>query len=333
MKLTAHIERYPLRTPFVTAATTIDSIDVVVATVECDGLVGQGESAGVYYRNETPVRVLENIEALGGAIVSGLRRQKLQSLLPPGGARNALDCALWDLEAKQQARPAWQLAGLSEPKKLVTFMTCGAAEPDEMARAAHDYRAQAIKIKLLGDDRDASRVRAVRDAVPEARLTIDANQGFTEKSLGALLPELVEARVELIEQPFRKGEEWRHDSVKSPIPFAADESVETLDDLPDLAHHFSYINIKLDKCGGLTAGLMMAERARALGLKTYVGNMFGTSLAMAPAFLLAQMCDVVELDGPLFLTKDRPHAVEYVDGYIDCSEEVWGGTVSRRQGS
>lgn len=324
MRLTIQVESYPLHEPFATAATTIDSIDVVVVILEGDGHVGRGEAAGVYYKSETPAQIAQQLENVRSRITAGLSREALRTILAPGGARNALDCALWDLEAKVARRAVWELAGLKKPQKLVTLLTCGAAEPQRMAQVARSYNARAIKIKLLGDSSDAARVRAVREAVPEAWLTVDANQGLTKQSFEGLLPALVEMRVGLIEQPFPKRNDWLLDGVESPIPLVADESVECLEDLPGMVGRFEWVNIKLDKCGGLTEALAMVHRARDLGLKTYVGNMFGTSLAMAPAFALGQTCDVVELDAPLFLTRDRENAVQYEDGYIVCPENVWG---------
>jgi L-alanine-DL-glutamate epimerase-like enolase superfamily enzyme len=325
MQLTARIETYPLHEPFATAATTIDSIDVAVVTLEQGGFVGRGEAAGVYYKNETPQRVLQQIEERRQEIIASPSREALQIIFPPGGARNAVDCALWDLEAKRTQRPVWQIAGLAPPRKLVTLLTCGAADPKKMANVARRYDAPAIKIKLLGDAIDADRVRAVREAAPRAWLTVDANQAFGKESYIALLPVLVEMEVGLVEQPFPANEDRILDEMQSPIPLAADESAECLSDLPSLVGRFGFVNIKLDKCGGLTEALAMVRRARELGLKTYAGNMFGTSLAMAPAFILGQICDVVELDGPLFLKRDRAHTVEYSKGHISCSDRVWGG--------
>ena len=325
MQLTVQIESYPLRNPFSTAALTIDSVDVVVVTLEQDDVSGKGEAAGVYYKNETPTQMVEQIVDVRSRIMRNPSRDVLRKLLPPGGARNALDCALWDLEAKQAHCAVCKLAGLQEPRKLMTLFTCGAADPKEMARVARSYGARAIKIKLLGDSRDADRVRSVREAVPEAWLIVDANQGLTKQAFDALLPVLVEARVGLLEQPFPVTEDRLLEGIQSPIPLVADESAQCLQDLPDTVGRFEFVNIKLDKCGGLTEGLAMVSRARELGLKTYVGNMFGTSLAMAPGFILGQICDVVELDGPVFLGRDRDIPVQYRDGYIYCPEQVWGG--------
>jgi L-alanine-DL-glutamate epimerase-like enolase superfamily enzyme len=246
-------------------------------------------------------------------------------MLPHGGARNALDCALWDLEAKLTGCFAWQMAELEKPRPLLTTFTCGADQPEKMAAAARGYAdARAIKLKLTGDPIDAERVRAVRETRSDVWLGIDANQGFTRASLERLMPALVDARVALIEQPFRIGQESLLDGFQSPIPIAADESVQGCSDIPGLVDRFNTVNIKLDKCGGLTEGLAMARACQALGLDAMVGNMMGTSLAMAPAFLVGQLCSVVDLDGPVFLRTDRANAVQYIDGFISCPEKLWG---------
>jgi L-alanine-DL-glutamate epimerase-like enolase superfamily enzyme len=194
-----------------------------------------------------------------------------------------------------------------------------------MARDASNYtQAKAIKIKLTGEPVDADRVRAVRAARPDVWLGVDANQGFTRASLAILMPLLVEAKVELVEQPFKIGQEALLDGLNSPIPIAADESVQGLADLPDVVGRFNVVNIKLDKCGGLTEGLAMAREAHRLGLDVMIGNMIGTSLAMAPSFLVGQLCQVVDLDGPIFLKNDRTPSVRYENGSVSCPEAVWG---------
>jgi L-Ala-D/L-Glu epimerase len=249
----------------------------------------------------------------------------LQRLLPNGGARNALDCALWDLEAKLTGRAAWQIAGMDAPRALLTTFTVSAKHPDRMAAEARRYAdAKAIKLKLTGESVDADRVRAVRAARPDVWLGVDANQGFTRAVLESLMPVLTEAGVALIEQPFRVGQERELDGLSSPIAVAADESVQDGADLPALVGRFDVVNIKLDKCGGLTEGLAMARVARQLGLRVMVGNMAGTSLAMAPSFLVGQSCDVVDLDGPALLSSDRPIPVSYEDGMIFCPDALWG---------
>ncbi|MBL8265261.1 dipeptide epimerase [Steroidobacter sp.] len=319
------IERWPLRVPFRISGYTFTTIDVMVVSVEKDGMIGRGEAAGVYYRNETAAGLLEQIAPLRQQIEAGITRDSLQKLLPAGGARNALDCALWELESKLQRRPVWELAGLQEPRSLLTTFTCGAEDPSVMAATARSYSgARAIKLKLTGDPIDADRVRAVRECLPHVWLGVDANQGLTRATLEQLMPVLLDAGVSLIEQPLPVGQEAQLDGFRSPIPLAADESVQGLADLPGMVGRFDVINIKLDKCGGLTEGLEMARRARTLGLETMVGNMIGTSLAMAPAFLVGQLCSVVDLDGVALLGTDRPNGVSYADGYVSCSATTWG---------
>jgi len=303
--------------------------DVIVVTLEQDGFTGRGEACGVYYFDDDVAAMVERIEAVRAVVEAGIDREALQGLLPAGGARNALDCALWDLDAKRLGDPAWRLAGLDSPEAVITAHTVGANPPDEMAAGARAYReAKLIKLKLTGEPADADRVRAVRDARPDVSLIVDANQGFTRESLLALLPTLTRARVSLIEQPFRVGDEKLLDGLDLPIPIGADESAQTARDVGPLASRFDVINIKLDKSGGFTEALAMAREAQRYGLDLMVGNMTGTSLAMAPGFLVAQLCKIVDLDGPMFLQSDRQPAVIYRDGTIWCPESVWGGTVA-----
>ncbi len=325
LSLRVEIEKWALTVPFRITGYTWEFVDVLVVRLGKDGYVGAGEAAGVYYRHDKPTAMIKQIERLRTTIEGGSGRDSLQRLLPPGGARNALDCALWDLEAKLTGCAAWQMAEIDVPRPLLTTFTCGAREPDKMAAQALGYTdARAIKLKLTGEPNDAERVSAVREARRDVWLGIDANQGFTRASLDRLMPVLVDMRVGLIEQPFRVGEEALLDGFQSPIPIAADESVQSLADIPGLVGRFDVANIKLDKCGGLTEGLAMVRAARAAGLDTMVGNMMGTSLAMAPAFLVGQLCNVVDLDGPILLKADRAIPVQYADGMIACPEALWG---------
>jgi L-alanine-DL-glutamate epimerase-like enolase superfamily enzyme len=323
--LRTHIEQWPLVTPFRITGHTWESLTVLVVNLEQDGEVGRGEAAGVYYKNDAPASMDRQLQALRTKIEAGISRESIQNLLPLGGARNALDCALWDLEARLTKRPAWQIAGLEKPKPLLTTFTCGADTAARMAAAAKAYRgARAIKLKLTGEPIDAERVQVVRAACPEVWLGVDANQGFTREKLERLLPALIEARVALVEQPCKVGQEAWLDNFKSPIPIAADESAQSLVDIAALASRFKVVNIKLDKCGGLTEALAMARKAREVGLDCMMGNMIGTSLAMSPAYLVGQLCSVVDLDGPIFLKSDRQPGVRYSDGFITCPPELWG---------
>jgi len=331
LKLVTTIEQWPLSEPFRITGRTFEVIDVLLVSLTRDGHTGRGEAVGVYYQNDTPEILRERVESVRIEIERGISTESLRRLLPPGGARNALDCAMWDLDAKLQARPAWQIAGIAPPTPIVTTFTCGADDPERMVAAARSYRgARAIKLKLTGEPVDIQRVRQVREALPEVWLAVDANQGFTLATLEQLMPTLVEARVAAIEQPLRVGDEAQLERFGSPIPIIADESSQSLEDVPQLVGRFDGLNIKLDKSGGLTEALAMARKARELGLVPMVGNMFGTSLAMAPAFLVGQLCDVVELDGPIYLRADRTPPAKFEDGRMSCPGELWGGALAHR---
>jgi L-alanine-DL-glutamate epimerase-like enolase superfamily enzyme len=259
-------------------------------------------------------------------VEAGIDREALRRLLPPGGARNALDCALWDLEAKRLGQPVWRIAGLERPRALLTTFTVPANDPGTMAAKAVEYaQAKSLKLKLTGElPLDAERVRAVRKARPDAWMGVDANQGFTTASLTALMPDLVACKVKLVEQPFARGREADLDGFRCPIPIAADESVQALPDIEPLVGRFDIVNIKLDKCGGLTEGLAMVAEARRHGLGVMVGNMVGSSLAMAPAFILGQLCDINDLDGTLFIARDRDVVMAFENGKVAYPDRGWG---------
>lgn len=324
--LQLHNEPLPLAAPFRIAGHVFEAMPATVVTLHDGVHGGRGEAAGVYYTDDTPERMLATLEALRPRIEAGLDRDTLRRLLPAGGARNALDCALWELESRRAGVPVWTLAGLETVRPLLTTFTVGADAPGVMAeRAAGFADARALKLKLTGEpELDIARVRAVRARCPAPWIGVDANQGYTADTLPRLLSPLVEARVSLLEQPCARGSEDALAGIDRVLPFAADESILDLAELESRHHHFDVVNIKLDKCGGLTEGLLMAQRARELGKRVMVGNMAGTSLAMAPAFVLGQLCDVVDLDGPVFLARDRTPSVRYEDGHIVCGEEVWG---------
>lgn len=331
MDLKTRLEQWPLRTPFHITDRTFTAIEVLVVTISDAEFQGRGEAAGVLYKNDTPATMAVQIERMRERLQRGVTRDELRELLPSGGARNAVDCALWDLEAQRTGRPVWELAGLAPPRPLLTTYTLGAAEPHEMAQRALAFEtARALKLKLTGDPVDAERVRAVRSARPDVWMAVDANQGLTRAGLERLMPTLVDQRVQLVEQPLPVGQEAALEGFASPIPIAADESVQDLSDVAALAGRFGAMNIKLDKCGGLTEGLMMARAAQRAGLQLMVGNMFGTSLAMAPAFVLGQLCEVVDLDGPIEFVADREPRASYEGGHIDCPPTIWGGPAAAR---
>ncbi|WP_309662432.1 dipeptide epimerase [Sphingomonas sp.] len=319
-------ETLRLAKPFRIAGRVFECSDVVVVTL-CDGdLRGLGEGGGVFFLGDDVPHMLAALEAARIPIEAGAGRDELRSIMPPGGARNAVDCALWDLEAARAGMPVWQLAGVAEPRPLRTTFTLGADTPAIMAQGARDYReARSIKIKLTGDlALDRERVIAIRQARPDAWFGVDGNEGFTMDDLEPLVATLVAQRVSLLEQPLARGREADLQGHRWAIAIAGDESIVSLDDLAGAVGRFDVVNIKLDKCGGLTEGLMMASEARRLGLGVMVGNMVGTSLAMAPGFILGQGCDLVDLDGPTFLLKDRQPSVEYRDGTVFAGPSVWG---------
>jgi L-alanine-DL-glutamate epimerase-like enolase superfamily enzyme len=326
LSLKVQVERLEFSAPFRIAGFLFEHQDAVVVTVDDGKHRGRGEACGVYYLDDDVAHMVAALEAHRATIESGIDRAALQLLLPAGGARNALDCALWELDARRTGKPAWELAGLDPPRPLVTTFTLGADDPSVMAEGARKWaQAQALKVKLTGElELDVARVNAVREARPEVWLGVDANQGYTVAGLGRLIHALIVANVVQLEQPVARGHEAGLENFDSPIPLVADESALGLADLPGLVGRFDMVNIKLDKCGGLTEGLAMAREARRLGLGVMVGNMMGSSLAMAPSFIVGQLCDVVDLDGPTFLARDRTPGVTYSQGLIWVDEAVWG---------
>lgn len=331
LRLEISLERWSLRAPFRITGHLFEVHDALVVTLT-DGInVGLGEAAGVYYRDDRVEGMVAQIESVRAEVEAGLDRQALQRLLPPGGARNALDCALWDLEAKRAGVPAWRLIGTKAPHPLLCTFTLSADDPEAVADAAgRATRASALKLKLNGDGRDGERVLAARAVRPDAWIGVDANQGLDRPGLERLLPVFQAADVQVIEQPLPVGQEAELDGLHASIPIAGDESIQDLADLERLASRFDIVNIKLDKCGGLTEALAMARRARSLGMGVMVGNMIGTSLAMAPAFLVGQFCDVIDLDGPLHLVGDRAIPVTYDDGLLMAPEAAWGAARTER---
>jgi L-alanine-DL-glutamate epimerase-like enolase superfamily enzyme len=326
LKLRLEAEKLRLAAPFHISGFVFEEQDAVIATLDDGTHQGRGEASGVYYLNDTAQMMIAAIEAQRARIEEGIDRVELQRLLPAGGARNAVDCALWEIDARRSATPVWKLAGVPAPRPLVTTFTLGADSPEKMAAGALNYaQARSLKLKLTGDlNLDIARVQAVRAARPECWIGVDANQGYGIGALDSLISALMSSRVSLLEQPIKRGREGDLTGYVSTIPIAADESALCLADLAGLVGRFQVVNIKLDKCGGLTEGLAMAREARRLGLQVMVGNMVGSSLAMAPAFVLGQVCDVVDLDGPTFLSKDRTPGMMYVDGTAWSDDRVWG---------
>ncbi|WP_116091110.1 dipeptide epimerase [Sphingomonas crusticola] len=330
LKVEVATETLRFAAPFRISGYVFETSDVVVVTLG-DGMYrGRGEASGVYYMGDDVPAMCAAIERARPEIEAGPDRAALRDILPPGGARNAVDCALWELEAARAGCFVWELAGLPPPRPLRTTFTLGADTPEAMAQAARrDVSARSIKAKLTGElALDIARVRAIREARPDVWLGVDGNQGFVIDELPALADALKTCGVSLLEQPLARGREADLDGFVSPLPIAADESILSFAELERALGRFDIVNIKLDKCGGLTEGLMIAAAARQLGLGVMVGNMVGTSLAMAPGFILGQLCDLVDLDGPTFLAHDRSPSVDYRDGDIWVGPEVWGSPMA-----
>jgi L-Ala-D/L-Glu epimerase len=287
--------------------------------------VGRGEASGVSYHGETVETLLDQLAALAQRPLDNVSRPELLELLPPGGARNAVDCALWDLDAKRAGRRAWELAGIHSVHPLLTAYTLSLDTPEAMSRAAAAAsRYSLLKLKLTGEG-DLERVTRIREARPDAELVVDANQAWNERQLHELTPALADLGVKLIEQPLAAGQDAALLGFKSPVPLCADESCQTTESLPALRGKYQYINIKLDKTGGLTEALRLAARAKEEGFRLMVGCMAGSSLAMAPAFLVGQSCDVIDLDGPLLAKSDVPHAIRYEGSRMFPPEAaLWG---------
>ena len=325
-RLSAVDQGWPLARPFAISRGVKTEARVVVAEIEDDdGIAGRGECVPYAHYGETVDSVIHQIAQVAEAVADGLDRHGLLEALPPGAARNAIDCALWDLECKQSGRRIWELAGTAEPTPAVTAETIGIGSPQEMAiQAARLSSAPLLKIKLDGQDVRA-RLGAVREAAPDARLVVDPNEGWDLHRLENLSPFLAEMGVEMLEQPVPShGEEILRD-FDCPIPICADESCHTAEDLDRLEGLYDMINIKLDKTGGLTAALQLAEQAEARGFGLMVGCMVGTSLGMAPATVLMNRAKVVDLDGPLLLREDRKNGLVFDAGRIHPpTVELWG---------
>ena len=324
-RLTVRAESWPAITPFRISNHVWDDFPCVVCELEEDGLVGRGEGLGVYYFDETVGSMVAQIEAVRAALEGDVDRVALQSLLPPGGARFAVDSALWDLEAKRSGRSAWDIAGV-EPATVETVFTIGLeATPAAMAaKAAAASDLSLFKVKL-SNDRPVERIAAIREARPDARLVVDVNQGWTFDELRRHAPALQALGVKMIEQPLPRGADAVLADYDPPLPLCGDESCLHLGELEQAVGRYQMINIKLDKTGGLTHGLELAHAARARGLGLMVGCMGGTSLAMAPSHVVAQLCDFVDIDGPLLMPADRPGGLIYDCGKVSVPPTLsWG---------
>jgi L-alanine-DL-glutamate epimerase-like enolase superfamily enzyme len=321
MAFTATIESFRLAQAFTISRGSKTEARVVTAAVTRDGLTGRGECVPYARYGETVEGVAEAVAALPGDVT----RATLQGLLPPGGARNAADCALWDWEARRRGVRAWEIAGLPAPKPVVTAYTLSLDAPEAMEAQArlHAHR-PLLKIKL-GTPEDMPRLEAVRRGAPRARLIVDANEGWTPEVYRDLAPHLLRLGVELVEQPLPAGQDEALAEMARPLPVCADESCHDRASLMALKGRYDMVNIKLDKTGGLTEALLLRDEARRMGFGIMVGCMVGTSLAMAPAVLLAQGSQVADLDGPLLLAEDRPRPLVFDEAGVHPPEaELWG---------
>jgi L-Ala-D/L-Glu epimerase / N-acetyl-D-glutamate racemase len=317
------VESWPYRVPFRITGYEFTTAELLVVSISQHGRSGRGEAAGVYYLDETGESMMADIASVRDAIESGADRQQLLRLLPPGGARNAIDCALWDLEAKTSDATVWELAGI-RPVPVHTVFTVGIGAPGEMALVAKSLDSDRIKVKLDAET-PLQRVAAVRAARPDAEIIVDVNQGWNLAQLEELAPQLGQFGVAMIEQPLPRGGDDVLEGYESPVPLCADESCLCVSEFEQAARRYQFINIKLDKTGGLTEALELARLAQAENVGLMVGNMIGTSLSMAPAFVIAQLCRFVDLDGPLFLASDRQHAMSFERGIVTAPRgELWG---------
>ena len=324
-KLTLSSQSFPIAGTFTISRGSKTAADVVLVELEQDGVKGWGEAVPYARYNETVPQCLAALQASRARIEAGITRSDVSKLDLPKAAQNALDCALWDLLAKQTGIPAWKAAGLFEPQPRITAFTISLDTPEAMASAAAKASHMPLLKLKLGREGDEQRLAAIRAAVPSARLIVDANEGWRESIIEKMLEACVQHRVELVEQPLPVGDDEALLHIKCDVLICADESAHDAASLPGLVGKYDAVNIKLDKTGGLTGALAMAHAAQEAKFKIMIGCMLATSLAMAPAFLVAQMADYVDLDGPLLLAKDREPAISYAKGLMfPPPPALWG---------
>jgi len=325
LTMTATVEQWRLKNPFRISGRVLDDSGIVCVALSDGTHTGHGEGWAFDRFGQSIDGALAELAAVKDRVEQGLTREELLEALPAGTARNALDCAMWDLEAKQQGCRVWDIAGLDAPAELITATTLGLDTPENMAAAAASQSGCPLfKIKL-GEEGDLERLQAIRAAVPAARLVVDVNEGWTLEQLKANLPALQAVGVEMIEQPLPAADDHQLAGLESPIPISADESCHSSDDVDRLAGLYQMVTIKLDKTGGLTEALRLADKAKAAGLDLMIGCMLGTSRAMAAGYVVGSMCKVVDLDAPLVLASDRPHAMLNDNGHLHSfSAALWG---------
>ncbi len=317
-------KNWPLHKPFKISRDVCTHAETVVCEISTGNATGRGEAAGVSYAGETQASIQRQIENVAAEISAGLSRDELQELLPAGGARNAVDCALWDLQAKHAGQTLWQLLGW-QPEPVTTVYTVGIDTADQMQQdAAQHSDYPTIKVKVGSGD-PLPQIAAVRAGAQAAIIVVDANQAWTLAELQRYAEPLQQLGVAMIEQPLSTLADDALRDYTCPLPLCADESCATTADLERLGELYSMVNIKLDKTGGLTEALALAEKAEAMGFELMVGNMLGSSLAMAPAFVIAQRCRYVDIDGPLLQVQDCEHALRYKNGLVEVfTPALWG---------
>ena len=323
-RLTVRIERWPIAGTFTISRGAKTEAIVVVAEINDGRTIGRGECVPYARYGETAEGVAVTLEQFASRVASGLTREDLQSALPPGAARNALDCALWDWEAKRAGRRVWEIAGMPAPAPVTTAYTISLDRPEAMAEAARRAKLPLLKLKL-GAAGDPERLAAVRAAAPDATLIVDANEGWRANDLAGNLAACASAGVQLVEQPLPADDDAVLAEISRPVPVCADESVHDRASLARLAGKYDAVNIKLDKAGGLTEALALAGAAAKAGFAIMVGSMVSTSLGVAPALLLASRARFVDLDGPLLLARDRPDGLRYEGAIVHApSPDLWG---------
>jgi len=325
-EIDADIEAWPIAGTFTISRGTKTEARVIVVTLRENGLTGRGECVPYARYGETEKDTLAAIRALQSQITDGLTREDLQRAMPRGAARNAIDCAMWNLEARKANCPVWKLAGLAEPHPVTTAYTLSLAAPETMRESARENAHRPLlKLKLGGGSDDIVRVEAVREGAPNATLIVDANEGWTADDVLPMARELARLGVALIEQPLPAKDDEALRDISSPVPLCADESAHGLEGMKRLVGLYDFINVKLDKTGGLTEALSVVRCAKLRKLRVMVGCMVATSLAMAPAMLIAQQADYIDLDGPLLLAKDRKPGLRYEGSTIYPPEPaLWG---------
>ena len=325
LKLGAVAESWPIAGSFTISRGSKTAADVVVVTLSDGTHVGRGECVPYPRYEETVPQVLAALQEARGRIEAGFGHVDVAAIVKPHAAQNALDCALWDLRAKQEGLPAWRLAGLPEPKPTITAYTLSLDTPEAMGEAAARAAGRPLLKLKLGRDGDIERLKAIRANAPQSRLIVDANEGWTPDNLASMLKACTDAGVELVEQPLPAGNDEALRNMPRDVVVCADESAHGRTGLDQLVGKYDAINIKLDKTGGLTEAIALARAAQARKLKIMVGCMLATSLAMAPAFLLSPLADFIDLDGPLLLKQDRDSGIRF-DGSLmyPPASELWG---------